>query len=156
MIVRPALSSDVPGLLSLAAEVEHWFGPMVDEPGFHQALDEHVREERALVAAADCGSLVGGLLFGSAPPVHHVHWVVVSERARGTGVGRALMAEAVQRYVRGPGTLEVVTFGADHPGAVTSGARAFYSSLGFSPAEQAPAGPEGGSRQVYRKVLAGG
>ncbi|MEU6108347.1 GNAT family N-acetyltransferase [Streptomyces albidoflavus] len=156
MIVRPALSADVPGLLSLAAEVEHWFGPMVDEPGFHQALDEHVREERALVAVADGGSLVGGLLFGSAPPVHHVHWVVVSERARGTGVGRALMAEAVQRYVRGPGTLEVVTFGADHPGAVTSGARAFYSSLGFSPAEQAPAGPEGGSRQVYRKVLAGG
>ncbi|AXQ56180.1 GNAT family N-acetyltransferase [Streptomyces koyangensis] len=149
MIVRPALSSDVPGL-------EHWFGPMVDEPGFHQALDEHVREERALVAVADGGSLVGGLLFGSAPPVHHVHWVVVSERARGTGVGRALMAEAVQRYVRGPGTLEVVTFGADHPGAVTSGARAFYTSLGFSPAEQAPAGPEGGSRQVYRKVLAGG
>ncbi|WP_033951262.1 GNAT family N-acetyltransferase [Streptomyces sp. CNQ431] len=156
MIIRPARSSDVPGLLSLAAEVEHWFGPMVDEPGFHQALDDHVREERALVAVADGGSLVAGLLFGSEPPVHHGHWVVVSERARGTGVGRALMAEAVQRYVQGPGTLEVVTFGADHPGAVTSGARAFYSSLGFAPAEQAPAGPEGGSRQVYRKVLAGG
>ncbi|WP_030699402.1 GNAT family N-acetyltransferase [Streptomyces albidoflavus] len=156
MIVRPALSSDIPSLLSLAAEVEHWFGPMVDEPGFHQALDQHVREERALVAVADGGSLAGGLLFGSEPPVHHVHWVVVSERARGTGVGRALLAEAVRRYVQGPGTLEVVTFGADHPGAVTSGARAFYSSLGFSPAEHAPAGPEGGSRQVYRKVLAGG
>lgn len=156
MIIRTALRSDIPGLLSLAAEVEHWFGPMVDEPGFHQALDNHVRQERALVAVADEGSLAGGLLFGSEPPVHHVHWVVVSERARGTGVGRALMAEAVQRYVQGPGTLEVVTFGADHPGAVTSGARAFYSSLGFSPAEPAPAGPEGGSRQVYRKVLAGG
>ncbi|KPC73432.1 acetyltransferase, partial [Streptomyces sp. NRRL WC-3753] len=99
-------SSDIPSLLSLAAEVEHWFGPMVDEPGFHRALDRHVREERALVAVADGGSLAGGLLFGSAPPVHHVHWIVVSERARGTGVGRALMAEAVQRYVRGPGTLE--------------------------------------------------
>ncbi|MET7511014.1 GNAT family N-acetyltransferase [Streptomyces albidoflavus] len=156
MIIRPALRSDIPGLLSLAAEVEHWFGPMVDEPGFHQALDNHVRQERALVAVADEGSVLAGLLFGSEPPVHHVHWVIVSERARGTGVGRALMAEAVQRYVQGPGTLEVVTFGADHPGAVTSGARAFYSSLGFSPAEPAPAGPEGGSRQVYRKVLAGG
>ncbi|WP_436737660.1 GNAT family N-acetyltransferase [Streptomyces sp. BBFR102] len=154
MIIRPALSADVPGLLGLAAEVEHWFGPMVDEPGFHRALDERIREGRALAAVADGGSLVGGLLFSSEPPVHHVRWVVVSGRARGTGVGRALIAEAVQRYVRGPGTLEVVTFGADHSGAVTSGARAFYSSLGFTPAEQAPVGPEGGSRQVYRKVLA--
>ncbi|MDH6190313.1 hypothetical protein M2168_003345 [Streptomyces sp. CZ24] len=75
---------------------------------------------------------------------------------QGEQAGDVVLAEAVRRYVQGPGTLEVVTFGADHPGAVTSGARAFYSSLGFSPAEQAPAGPEGGSRQVYRKVLAGG
>lgn len=144
----------MPGLLALAGEVEHWFGPMVDEPGFHRALREHVTQTMALVADAEDGRLAGGLLFGSEPPVHHVHWIVVSDRARGTGVGRALMAEAVQRFVHGPGTLEVVTFGADHPGAVTSGARAFYTSLGFAPAEAAPPGPEGGSRQVYRKALA--
>ena len=48
--------------------------------------------------------------------------------------------------------MEVVTFGADHPGATASGARAFYERLGFNPAEAAPAGPEGGSRQVYRKA----
>ncbi|GGQ59154.1 hypothetical protein GCM10010195_13450 [Kitasatospora griseola] len=47
----------------------------------------------------------------------------------------------------------VVTFGADHPGAVTSGARVFYERLGFSPAEAAENGPEGGSRQVYRRAL---
>lgn len=33
----------------------------------------------------------------------------------------------------------VVTFGADHPGAVSSGARVFHERLGFSPAEAAPA-----------------
>jgi predicted N-acetyltransferase YhbS len=47
----------------------------------------------------------------------------------------------------------VVTFGADHPGAVSSGARVFYERLGFSPAEAADPGPEGGSRQVYRLAI---
>jgi hypothetical protein len=64
-----------------------------------------------------------------------------------------LVADAVHRFVRGPGTLEVETFGADHPGAVTSGARVFYERLGFSAAEPAPAGPEGGTRQIYRRAV---
>jgi hypothetical protein len=57
-----------------------------------------------------------------------------------------LMADAVHRFVTVPGTLEVVTFGADHPGASASGARVFYERLGFIPAEAAPPGPDGGSR----------
>ncbi|MEV7021769.1 hypothetical protein [Kitasatospora sp. NPDC093558] len=28
MITRPADPADLPGFLALAAEVEHWFGPM--------------------------------------------------------------------------------------------------------------------------------
>jgi hypothetical protein len=64
------------------------------------------------------------------------------------------MAEAVGRFVHGPGTLEVVTFGADHPGAEASGARVFYERLGFAPGEGADPGPEGGSRQVFRRALA--
>jgi hypothetical protein len=34
-----------------------------------------------------------------------------------------------------------------------SGARVFYERLGFTPAEAAAPGPEGGSRQVYRKTV---
>ena len=64
------------------------------------------------------------------------------------------MAGAVRRFVHGAGTLEVETFGADHLGAVTSGARVVYERLGFSPAEPAPAGPEGGSRQICRRAVA--
>ncbi len=60
------------------------------------------------------------------------------------------MAEALRRYVTGPGTVEVITFGPDHPGAVESGARVFYERLGFRPGEPADPGPEGGSRQLYR------
>ncbi|MCE4945388.1 MULTISPECIES: GNAT family N-acetyltransferase [Streptomyces] len=153
MIVRLAREQDLPGLLGLAAEVEHWFGAMVAEPGFHRAVDRHLRRATALVAVDARSALVGGLLFGAEPPVYHVDWLVVAARARGTGVGRALMADAQDRFVRGPGTLEVVTFGADHPGAVTSGARVFYERLGFAPAEPTAPGPEGGSRQVYRRPV---
>lgn len=99
--------------------------------------------------------LLGGLLFSAKPPAYHVRWLVVAERARRQGAGRALMAEAMRRFVSGPGVVEVVTFGAGHPGAAASGARVFYERLGFFPAEAAAPGPEGGSRQVYRKAIAG-
>ncbi|MER6910859.1 GNAT family N-acetyltransferase [Streptomyces sp. NPDC000594] len=171
--IRTAREADIPGLLELAAEVEHWFGPMVAEEGFHRALRTHVVRGTALVAE-EGGALTGGLLFDPAEPVnpvnpvdpadpvdpgdpaaHHVDWLVVSARARGTGVGRALMAAATERFVTPPATVEVVTFGPDHPGAVTSGARVFYERLGFLPGAAAEPGPEGGSRQRYRLRLPG-
>ncbi|MEV0441317.1 GNAT family N-acetyltransferase [Streptomyces spectabilis] len=155
MIIRLATENDFPGFLGLAAQVEDWFGPMVEEPGFHRAVKEHIGGSAALVAAAPSGpDLLGGLLFGGSAPTHHVHWLVVSGEARGQGVGQALMAEAERRFGPGPATIEVITFGADHPGAVTSGARDFYLRLGFTPGEAAEPGPEGGSRQVFRRVMA--
>ncbi|MFI7238457.1 GNAT family N-acetyltransferase [Streptomyces cyaneofuscatus] len=149
--IRPAREGDLDGFLALASQVEHWFGPMVAEPGFHRAVEDHIRDGAALVAeSADAPGPVGGLLVGAAPPAYHVHWLVTSERHRGAGVGRLLMADAMRRYVTGPGTVEVVTFGPDHPGAVESGARVFYERLGFRPGEPAAPGPEGGSRQICR------
>ncbi|MFH9089978.1 GNAT family N-acetyltransferase [Streptomyces sp. NPDC017673] len=153
MIVRLAREQDFPRFLDLAAQVEHWFGPMVEDPGFHSAVDTHIRQSAALVALSSESALLGGLLFGAEPPVYHVHWLVVSEKARGQGVGRALMADATRRFVLGPGSIEVITFGADHPGAAASGARAFYEGLGFTPAEATDPGPEGGSRQIYRRAV---
>lgn len=151
MIVRLACEQDSAGFLDLAAQVEHWFGPMVEDPGFRAAVDKHIRRSMALVAVSSEPGLLGGLLFGAKASTYHLHWLVVSEQARGKGIGRALLEEATRRFVRGPGSIEVVTFGADHPGAVVSGARVFYESLGFDPAEVTAPGPEGGSRQVYRR-----
>ncbi|MGH8877200.1 MAG: GNAT family N-acetyltransferase [Stackebrandtia sp.] len=153
MIVRLARQPDITGLLGLAAGVEHWFGPMVDNPGFHAAVEQHLRRATALIAESE-SDVLGGLLFGAEPPAYHVDWLVVAGKARGRGVGRALMDEAMRRFVPEPGTIEVVTFGADHPGAVTSGARVFYERLGFSPAEATDPGPEGGSRQIFRRTVA--
>jgi ribosomal protein S18 acetylase RimI-like enzyme len=117
-------------------------------------IDKHIGRATALVAVAPGEpGLLGGLLFSAQPPAYHVQWLVVSERARRRGVGRALMAEATRRFPPGPAVVEVITFGADHPGASASGARAFYERLGFTPAEAAAPGPEGGSRQVYRKTM---
>lgn len=154
MIVRLATEQDAPGFIDLAGQVEHWFGPMVDDPGFRAALDKHIHRATALVAAASEADLLGGLLFAARPPVYHVRWLVVSGQVRGQGVGRALITEAMRRFMSGPGIVEAVTFGLDHPGAAASGARVFYERLGFTPAEPAPPGPEGGSRQVYRKIVA--
>ncbi|MBH5338111.1 GNAT family N-acetyltransferase [Streptomyces pactum] len=153
MIVRLAEERDFPGFLQLAAQVEHWFGPMVEDPGFHDAVHGHIRRPAALVATSSGPDLLGGLLFGGRAPVHHLHWLVVSRQARRQGVGRALLDDAVRRWVRGPAGIEVVTFGADHPGATASGARDFYLGLGFTPAEAADPGPEGGSRQVFRRTV---
>ncbi|MFD3488370.1 GNAT family N-acetyltransferase [Streptomyces sp. NPDC058665] len=157
MIVRLAREEDLSGYLHLAGQVEHWFGPMVGDPGFSGAVLEHIRDSKALVAVDQERDgqqpLLGGLLFGADAPVFHLHWLVVAERARGRGVGAALTADAMKRFVTGPGTVEVVTFGADHPGAVTSGARVFYERLGFSPAEVTDPGPDGGSRQVFRLAV---
>ncbi|MEO3750134.1 GNAT family N-acetyltransferase [Streptomyces sp. B6B3] len=151
MIVRLAEERDFSGFLGLAAQVEHWFGPMVDDPGFHNAVNKQIRRSTALVAVSSEPGLLGGLLFGPKAPTYHIRWLVVSEEARGRGVGRALLADATRRFVQGQGTIEVVTFGADHPGAIASGARAFYERLGFTPAEPTDPGPEGGSRQIYRR-----
>ena len=154
MIVRLAQERDLPSFVRLAAEVEQRFGPMVGDPGFHNAVVKHIRPSTALVAVSPRSDVVGGLLFGGTAPTFRVHWIVVSEKERGRGAGRALMAEATRRWVRGPGRIEVVTFGTDHPGAVASGAHAFYQRLGFTPAEPADPGPEGGSRQIYRLDIA--
>jgi GNAT superfamily N-acetyltransferase len=154
VIVRLASEEDTPGFIGFARQVEQWFGPMAGEPGFAAALARHIRRGTALVATtADHRDILGGLLFTAKPPAYHVRWLVISEHVRGKGIGRALMADAIRRFITDDGTVAAVTFGAGHPGASASGARAFYERLGFTPAESAAPGPDGRSRQVYRKRI---
>jgi GNAT superfamily N-acetyltransferase len=148
MIVRPAREQDFSSFLSLAAQVEHWFGPMVNDPDFHRVVNKHILRSTALVAISFGMEVLGGLLFGADAPTYRVRWLVVDEQRRGKNVGTALMADATGRFTQVPGSIEVVTFGIDHRGAAVSGARAFYERLGFAPAKALAPGPEGGSRQV--------
>jgi hypothetical protein len=98
MIVRLAREEDTTGFIKLAAQVEHWFGPMADEPGFRSVLARKIRQGTALAAISRDGTgLLGGLLFTAKPPAYHVRWLVVSEQVRGKGTGRALVADAMRR-----------------------------------------------------------
>jgi GNAT superfamily N-acetyltransferase len=153
VIVTVARPCDVAGFLTLAAQVEHWFGPMVDEPGFQHALERNIRRGTALcVRSQDGTGLRGGILFTIRPPVCRISWLVVTDCDRGLGLGRALVTDAARRLA-GQGIIEVITFSADHPAAQPSGARTFYERLGFAAEEPAEAGPDGTPRQWYRKRL---
>jgi GNAT superfamily N-acetyltransferase len=154
MNVVPAVPGDANGFLALAAEVENWFGPMLNNPQFHAVIDKKIQRGTAYVVhTEDGGGLLGGLLLGGSWPTYHINWLVVTANARGQGVGRALINHATGCFQR-PCRVDVITFGPDHPGAVVSGARRFYAQLGFQEGDAAPRGPEGGSRQCYHLTIA--
>ncbi|HIW62705.1 MAG TPA: GNAT family N-acetyltransferase [Candidatus Stackebrandtia excrementipullorum] len=144
--VSTAEAEDLAGYLKLAAEVEHWFGPMVNEPKFVAAVRAAINDRRALLVR-DGEHVTGGLLFRHRHAVAHIDWLVVAASSRKTGIGRHLVTEVLRRT--SATVVEVVTFGADHEAAQLGGARVFYERLGFSPDRPEPDGPDGGSRQRY-------
>jgi GNAT superfamily N-acetyltransferase len=152
--VALALPADIPAWRELAAEVESLFGPMVGRPEFEGALARKVARGQALCVRAGGGppgaTLLGGLLWSAHPPRYRIGWLAVTERARRLGVGRRLVTTALA-WAAPPATVELTTFGEDHPGG--GPARRFYLALGFLPAEAAPPGPEGGSRQIFRRTV---
>lgn len=151
MRVALATTRDFDAFLVLAAEVEDWFGPMVADPGFHRSVRNDIERRSALVAVDRGDAVVGGLLFScQRAPEYEIGWLVVTDVMRSRGIGEALVAEAMRRWVAPPAVVTVVTFGADHPGARS---RRFYERLGFLPSETVDAGPEGGSRQRFRLEL---
>jgi GNAT superfamily N-acetyltransferase len=155
-IVTTATPEDLTAWLVLAGEVEHLFGPMVGDREFHRALERNVARGTALCARADGAALdaplSGALMFSVAGEPLAIRWLAVARSARRRGVGTALLRVMFAGHVAYPCTVEVDTFGADHPGAA---ARRFYERLGFAPAEMLEPGPEGGSRQMFRMRLAG-
>ncbi len=154
--VVTAEEADIPAWLELAAEVEPLFGPMVEEPGFLATLRQSINEQRAFCVREGGGPpgmpLMGGLLFATDPPAYKIGWLAVAGRHQRRGVGRLLVEHAIRR-VQPPAEISLTTFSPD----VAEGepARRFYERMGFYPAEPAPPGPEGGSRQVYRRSFAG-
>jgi GNAT superfamily N-acetyltransferase len=149
-----AQTEDIPAWLNLAAEVEPLFGPMVNEPSFLRALHKNIAQGTAFCVRDADGppgvSLLGGLLFSPKPPVYTIGWLAVTQQYRRHGIGQRLV-EYVLDLVTPPAELVVTTFGADN--VAGEPARRFYERMGFHAAEAAPDGPEGGSRQVFRRIL---
>jgi ribosomal protein S18 acetylase RimI-like enzyme len=144
---------DIPAWLDLAAEVESLFGPMVADPGFHAALERNIQRQTAFCMReqADISGtpLMGALLFSATHAPHYkIGWLAVGQRWRRQGIAQALVAHCF-RLIQPPAELSVVTFGEDT--VAGRPARHFYERMGFQAAEAAPNGPEGGTRQVYRR-----
>ena len=149
-----ARPEDIPAWLGLAAEVEHLFGPMITEPGSLRALRRNIVRGTALCIRESDGPpgspLLGALLYSPEPSICTIGWLAVARAYRRRGIGRALLDHVI-RLTEPPVEFVVTTFGEDRPDGLP--ARGFYVSLGFYPAELAPDGPEGGSRQVFRRLV---
>lgn len=150
--VAAATRQDIPAWLTLAAEVEPLFGPMVGDPRFHAALARAIDGGRAFCERAAPGApgapLLGGLLLSTShAPIYHIGWLAVAARARRRGVGRRLVKHALGLVVP-PATVELLTFTAEQGGGES--ARLFYLSLGFAPAELSTQPPDDTPRQVFR------
>ncbi len=154
MQVRCAQRDDIPSWLSLAAEVEPLFGPLIDNPDFRHALDKNIARGTAYCVREEDGlsgvPLMGGLVLSAHPPRYQIGWLAVARGQRRNGVGRLLLTY-VCGLVSAPAELMVTTFGEDN--VAGQAARLFYMRLGFLPMEFAPTGPEGGSRQVFRRLI---
>lgn len=147
--VCAATPEDVDAWRELAAEVEPLFGPLVGDPSFEGALVRCIaRGDAFCVREGGAGSpLLGGLLLARKPPIYTLGWLAVAAHGRRCGVGRALVRHALA-LVQPPAEVVVTTFGPDRPEGEP--ARRFYETLGFAPAEMAPSGPDGSSRQIFR------
>jgi ribosomal protein S18 acetylase RimI-like enzyme len=153
MQVTLAQPADIPAWLDLAAEVEFLFGPMVTDRAFHAALERGIQRQTAFCIREQVdlpGSpLLGAILFSATHAPHYkINWLAVSKRRRRRGVARALV-EHCFALIQPPAVLSLVTFGPDNQAGWP--ARQFYERMGFHSAEAAPNGPEGGTRQVYRR-----
>ena len=153
MHVALAQPTDIPAWLDLAGEVEFLFGPMIADPGFHAALKRNIARQTAFCIreqdAAPGMPLMGALLFSATDAPHYkIGWLAVAQRWRRQGVAQMLVEHCFQR-IQPPADLSVVTFGEEN--LAGRPARHFYERMGFQAAEVSPVGPEGGTRQVFRR-----
>lgn len=155
MKVEQATIDDITEWLKLAAEVEYLFGPMVGDHNFINGLEKNIGRSSAFCVRRNDGPpggpLLGGLLWSSKRPVYKIGWLSVCSEARKQGVATELL-NYMFGLVETPAEIEVTTFGDD----VVDGrpARILYTSFGFVPLdERLPNGPEGGSRQKFRRLV---
>lgn len=96
-MVQVATLADMAGWLALAREVEPLFGPMADEPAFHDALRSAIEGERAYCVRvndeAPGARLCGAILVSTKD--NKIGWLAVAAAHRGQGHGRALLAHAI-------------------------------------------------------------
>lgn len=142
MNVDYANPGDFAAWLSLAREVEPLFGPMADEPAFQEAIREAISQKRAFCIRSDPAEkdayLQGGVVI--AEETNEIAWLAVTQRCRGKGCGRQLLAFAISR-LNSQQNILVQTFA---PSVIEgTAARRLYLATGFTDREAAGPNPAG-------------
>ena len=128
--IQVATVDDLACWLAVAREVEPLFGPMVDDPAFHEFLKKVLREQRAFCARDGDGPpgspLCGGIAISKKK--NQIAWLAVTEKQRGKGYGGALLKHALDN-LDAQADVWVETF----DGTVPAGypARRLYQHFGF-------------------------
>jgi ribosomal protein S18 acetylase RimI-like enzyme len=120
--------SELNDWLMLASEVEAFFGPMVDDPGFLEGLKQAFANQTALSVktSKEESPLAGGVVVD--PLKNEIAWLVVARAFRRKGVGDMLLKGALN--LLDPDRLvKVVTFAPGSPQA--EAALSLYKKHGF-------------------------
>jgi GNAT superfamily N-acetyltransferase len=126
-----ATTAGVASWLEIVCEVEPLFRPM---PDFETTLFRKINQRAALCVRSDNqhdpAFVLGGILLGRAPPQVWIRWLAVRSSARGIGIGRCLVEEAIKQLAVS-NRISVETF----PEENIEGrpARRLYERLGFLP-----------------------
>lgn len=138
MKIEAVRHGDIDNWLELAQEVEPLFGPMVNEAGFHAALEAVIDEARAFCIRNDIGKLCGAIVLSYEK--NEIEWLAVSVRQRRKRLGEALLNYAINKL--NPWEwITVQTF--DKTVIAGIEARNLYTKYGFQEVEQAGLNPAG-------------
>ena len=148
--VYPAIISDFDKWIELAREVEPIFGPMADEPEFHEGLRQAINSGTAFCMKDrnDASSeLFGGIVIF--PELNEIVWFAVAQEARGKGVGNELLDYAIKQ-LSNEQPITVTTFAPE----IESGkpAVSLYKKYGFKESEPGPLNPAGIETVVMKKA----
>ena len=145
--VQIATKEDFLNWLKLASEVEHLFGPMVDNKLFHDSLNKCIAGKQAFCVRERNGKsgspLMGALMLSAEPPIYRIGWLAVAQKWRRHGVGK-LLVEHVFGLVKPPAEVIVTTFAENDK--LGQEAVLFYKNMGFKKSRtvsvRAPSGIE--------------
>lgn len=150
---RPGCLADIVGLHA-RYYARHWNFGLAFEAKVARELAEFLArmdpDRDLFVAAYHDGSVVGSIaldITGSGPDGAHLRWFIVGDAARGTGLGRRLLARAMDFCDESGSAAWLTTFDGLHA------ARALYERHGFALAsERAEDQWSGGVReQLFRR-----
>lgn len=136
--IRLLTRDDLDSFLSLAAQVEPLFGPMVAEDAFLDGLQNAIASESCFCGVDAHGEITGAVIIDRQQ--NEICWLAVAGDRRGTGLGRALLDEAVEK-LDSHRPIRVQTFAENIVEGLA--ARKLYLTYGFidkDPGEKNPAG----------------